>query len=85
MIQIQTGEVLDKLKVEAHGHHKAEVVGNLEAEVAGNHKAEARGIKGSGIGTTSLKDEVQIEILLCPPSPIDQIFHLTNLKAISYK
>jgi hypothetical protein len=79
------GEVLDKLKVEAHGHRKAEVLGTLEAEVAGNHKAEARGIKGSGIGSTSLKGKVQIEILLCPPFPIDQMCHLINLKAISYK
>jgi hypothetical protein len=61
------------------------VLGILEAEVAGNHKVEARGIKGSGIGSTSLKGEVQIEILLCPPSPIDQMCHLTDLKAISYK
>ena len=76
---------MDKLKVEVHGHHKAEVLGILEGEVAGNHKAEARGIKESGIGTTSLKGVVQIEIQLCPPSPIDQMFHLVNLKAISYK
>jgi hypothetical protein len=61
------------------------VLGILEVEVAGNHKAEGRGIKGSGIGSTSLKGEVQIEILLCPPSPIVQTFHLINLKVISYK
>jgi hypothetical protein len=61
------------------------VVGILKAEVDGNHNTEARGIKESGIGSTSFKDKVQREILLCPPYPLVQMFHLINLKAVSYK
>jgi hypothetical protein len=77
--------VLGELKAKLDARHKAEVLGILEAEVGGNHKAEARGIKESGIGSTGFEDEVQIEILLCPPSHLDQMFHLINLRAISYK
>jgi hypothetical protein len=68
------------------GNHKEEVLGILKAEVAGNHKAEARGFEEGGIGsTTDLENRIQIDVLLCPPYPTDQMYHSLNLKTVSHK
>jgi hypothetical protein len=58
----------------------------LEAEVAGNHSTEARGFEEGGIfSATNIEDEVQVEIVLCPPFTMDQMYHLPNLIAAKYK